>query len=415
MLNFFSAKTGFLTRAGPSYYYAWPMAGSLAAVGICLGGNQACPTCETAMAMSIYREHDFNWASGATRVLVGTDLLDDVGGQCRKAGSFSRVMVVTDEHLTERYAPRVMESLSSHGYQADLAVVPEGDASKSVAEVSLLYDRLADFGVARDGLVVAVGGGMVTDLAGFVGATWMRGIATALCPTTLQADIDAAIGGKTGVNHPASKNLIGAFHHPRLVIVDTACLNTLSQRDLAAGMAESIKHAVITGEPFTAWHEQNVSAMLARDDDVIAELIDRNVVIKADIVSRDERETSGARAVLNFGHTIGHAIETVSGYRLRHGECVSVGMAAACRLSQALGLLADSVSERIVRLLVLYGLPVRVSESIDRDAIWASLQHDKKVRHDSVRFVLLKGLGQPVVESKIPEQAVRTAIASVLA
>lgn len=363
--------------------------------------------------MPLQSKHRFDWARGTTRVLVGTDLLSGVGQHCRDLGSFSRVLVVTDDHLTDRYASVVVEAMSSRGYETGLAVVPAGDGSKSLDQVTRLYDRLAELGVARDGLVVAVGGGMVTDLAGFVAATWMRGIATVLCPTTLEADVDACIGGKTGVNHAAGKNLIGAFHHPQLVIIDTTCLETLDDRDLAAGMAESIKHAVITGEPFTAWHEVNAAGVLARDPSILTTLIDRNIVIKAGIVSRDEREASGARAVLNFGHTIGHAIEAVLGFEMRHGECVSLGMVAACRLSQSLGMLADEDCARIAGLLESFGLPVRLRERIDQEALWACMQRDKKTYHDSLRFVLLKGLGQTVLKSNVPAEAIRSAITEI--
>ena len=190
-----------------------------------------------------------------TRVCLGSGLLGETARLCKEVAGFTRGLVVTDENLSEPYAANVRRSLVDAGIECGLAIVPAGDASKCMEQAERLYGMLANERVGRDGLIVAVGGGMVSDLAGFVGATWLRGVTTVLCPTTLEADIDASIGGKTAINHSSGKNLIGAFHHPRLVIIDTDCLKTLSQRDLVAGLAESVKHAVITGESFTAWHE----------------------------------------------------------------------------------------------------------------------------------------------------------------
>ncbi len=330
---------------------------------------------------------------------------------CRRLGGFGRAVVVTDENVADRYGEPVRAALRDAGVETDLVAVQPGDDSKSLEQAARLYDRFAEWRLARDDVVVAVGGGVVTDLAGFVGATWMRGVATVLCPTTLEADIDAGIGGKTGVNHASGKNLIGAFHQPRLVVVDTDCLDTLSDRDVVAGMAESIKHAAITGETFTRWHEQNAKRIRDRDAIALAELIERNIRIKADFVARDEREETGVRAFLNFGHTIGHAIETACGYAYRHGECVGLGMVAACRLSELVGLTDAGVSERVVRLLRTYGLRTQLDGAVDDTVLLNHLYHDKKVRGGSVRFVLLEGLGEPVLRSDVSEALVRDAIA----
>ncbi|MEE9297209.1 MAG: 3-dehydroquinate synthase [Phycisphaerae bacterium] len=363
------------------------------------------------MVMALDIDRTLQFRHGATRVCVGSDLLVEAGRLCREIGGFSRALVVTDDNLAKTYAAPVREALDGAGIASDLAVVPAGEGSKSVEQAEQLYGRLADWQVGRDGLIVAVGGGMVTDLAGFVGATWLRGMATVLCPTTLEADIDAAIGGKTAINHARGKNLIGAFHHPRLVVIDTRCLETLSQRDLVSGLAESVKHAVITGESFFAWHEEQASKILDRDHDTIVSLIEQNIEIKGGFVARDEREESGVRAMLNFGHTIGHAIEAWARYRLRHGECVSLGMVAACRLSEALHLIEGDAATRIEHLLHLLGLPTVLPERVDEHAIWELLKHDKKVVKGSLRFVLIEGMGRPVLRSEVPEAAVRDAIA----
>lgn len=351
-------------------------------------------------------------AHDATQIRIGRGLLADEGVFSSSISDGARVLVVTDDNVASLYADPVVDALSAAGATARLAIVPAGDASKSLAEAERLYGELADWRVGRDGLLVAVGGGMVSDLTGFVAATWLRGIASIYCPTTLEADIDAAIGGKTGVNHPAGKNLIGAFHHPRLVIVDVECLRSLSQRDLIAGMAESIKHAAIDGQEFVKWHEHNAEAVQARDENVLTELIQRNIAIKAAVVTEDEREQTGARAVLNFGHTIGHAVEAECGYRYRHGECVAMGMAAACRLSRDLALCSDKVCDRITHLLIRYGLPTRASEPLDETAIQNRLDHDKKTVSGEVRFVLLEDLGRPILRRNIPHDQLRAAIAS---
>jgi 3-dehydroquinate synthase len=321
---------------------------------------------------------------------------------------------VSDEHVAPLYAEQGMRSLEEVGFVAELHVVAPGDQSKSLAQASALYDRLAAGGFARDSTVLALGGGMVSDLAGLVAATWMRGVRFVICPTTLEADIDASIGGKTAVNHPAGKNLIGAFHQPQIVLIDTSCLVSLPQRDLIAGMAESIKHAAIRDADFLQWHVANREAILAREAPVLEELIARNVGIKADVVAQDEKECRGIREALNFGHTIGHALEVRFGYERRHGECVALGMVAACRLSVSLGLL-DEPSERAVRgTLEAFGLPVSLGSAVAVEEIRGYLEHDKKIAGNRQRFVLLDGLGRTAVRDDVPEAAVLDAVAALV-
>jgi len=449
--------------------------------------------------MAQRRDCELKWASGSTRVVIGANVLGDVARTCAKSLSQNpgeprasaradlrepvtgigtrrppkrRALIVADANVAEPYAAAVAAGFAAAGVAARLVTVPPGDASKSINEAGRLYDAAAEAGIGRDGLIVAVGGGMVCDLAGFVGATWMRGVATAYCPTTLEADVDAAIGGKTGLNHPSGKNLIGAFHHPRIVVIDTGCLATLSERDLRAGLAESVKHALIADEPFLTWHEENVAAILRCDDTVMVELIERNVIIKAAVVAQDERETTGVREVLNFGHTIGHAIEAACQYRLRHGECVGLGMLAACRLSHAMGLLPVAIVHRVERLLRGFGLPTQLSApqrseprplgsgptgdavplpgkpggvaravggarsadkekplagargsypagvaggDVDVDVIQSFLRSDKKSRSGRLQFVLLNGVGSTVIRSDVPDAAVREGVASLIA
>jgi 3-dehydroquinate synthase len=256
---------------------------------------------------------------------------------------------------------------------------------------------------------VALGGGVVSDLAGFVGATWMRGVQWAICPTTLEAMIDASIGGKTAVNVPGGKNLVGAFHHPRMVLIDPDCLVTLLDRDLRAGLAESIKHAALFSPEFFEWHEQNAEAILRRESQVLSELIDRNVAIKVDVVRRDATEQSGRRMLLNFGHTIGHAIEECCGYELRHGECVALGMVAAATLSESLGLSDASVAEQIRGLANCFQLPTHLPSAIPWPRVLEVMRRDKKAREGKLQFVLLQAIGKPAVRRDVDEWHIRQA------
>jgi len=325
----------------------------------------------------------------------------------------------------------------------DEFIIEPGEASKSIGTAAAMYQFLAARHVERDAMILALGGGVVSDLAGFVAATWMRGIRWAICPTTLEAQIDAAIGGKTAINIPGGKNLVGAFHDPEFVLIDPAVLATLPDRDFRAGLAESVKHALITSEELFTWHETHCESILARDSSILEELIRRNIEIKSEIVAGDPHETAKfdvqgreepvpdrrgsdktippvacapgsdgsrelkfaarSRMVLNFGHTIGHAIEECSGYSLRHGECVALGMIAACRLSCMLGLVDSGLPERVRTLLQRFGLPTTLAEPIPIDDIISLIRKDKKNRSDGLRFVLLESVGRPRIQFNISE------------
>jgi 3-dehydroquinate synthase len=261
---------------------------------------------------------------------------------------------------------------------------------------------------------VAIGGGVVSDLAGYVAATWMRGIRFVIFPTTLEADVDAAIGGKTAVNLPQGKNLVGAFHQPTFVGIDPECLRTLPARDLRAGLAESVKHALLRSVDFLAWHESRIDDILSLDGETLVELIRTNVQIKGDIVQRDAQERGNLRVLLNLGHTVGHAIESCCAYRLRHGECVSLGMVAACRIARAVGLLDEGTVSRVTTLLSRIGLPIELPERLDVGGVFDVMRSDKKILGGKVRLVLLEAVGRPVVRDDIPETVVREAFESLL-
>ncbi len=355
--------------------------------------------------------------AGTTELTVQPDVRREFGALLRglvPGPAGPKVVIVSDKRVGAIYGSDLSASLHRAGFETLEYCIEPGEGSKSLAVLANLYQFLADHTVARDAVVVALGGGVVSDLAGFAAATWMRGVRFAVCPTTLEADIDASVGGKTGVNLPGAKNLVGAFHQPILVAVDPTCLKTLEPRDVRAGLAESIKHALISSDEFLTWQELNVEAILALDDTLTSELILRNLRIKAEIVERDALERTGARALLNFGHTIGHAIEACCGFTLRHGECVSLGIVAACRLSHGLGLLEQPAVERVEAILKHFGLPTQLTEPIDTDRIMLSMRNDKKTQGGALRFVLLESIGQPVIRSDVPEQQVRAAYESLL-
>ena len=308
-----------------------------------------------------------------------------------------RAFVITDSNVGPLYGRQAEESLGEAGFEPTVFTVPAGEQSKSLETAGRIYDALAAARIDRTCPAVSLGGGVVGDLTGFVAATWMRGIPFTQCSTTVEANVDASVGGKTAVNHSSGKNMIGAFYQPRFVLIDPAVLKTLSERDYRAGLAESIKHAVIRDAGFFAWHERNADAIRLCQLDCLPELFERNVGIKAAIVARDEREVTGERALLNFGHTVGHAIEAAMARRgdpWRHGEAVAVGMVAAAEISVAAGLLERASAERIVAVIQRVGLPTAAPLADARDELMKLMSLDKKVADGRIRFVLARAIGQ---------------------
>ena len=335
---------------------------------------------------------------------IGAGLLASLGERLAELCPAPTAAIVTDANVAPLYGDQAVAAMTDAGYRTALLVIEPGESSKSLATASGLYADLARARIERSSPLVSLGGGVAGDLTGFVAATWLRGVPFVQAPTTLEADVDAAVGGKTAVNHEAGKNLIGAFHQPRMVLIDTSTLTTLGDRDLRAGLAESVKHGVIRDAAFFAWHEENAAAILNRDEDVLGELIERNCRIKGEVVAADERE-AGLRAILNFGHTIGHAIESDARYALRHGECVSIGMVAAAAIAVARGMISQAQADRIAALLERLGLPTRVAQPLDVDAQMAFMQQDKKVVAGKIRFVLPTDVGQVVtVDDVTPDQ-----------
>ena len=310
------------------------------------------------------------------------------GRNCRKA------LVVADNNVAGLGAT-VADALRAVGIEPTSAVVPPGEGSKSLDRAADLYDDLVKMRADRHTAVVAVGGGVVGDLAGFVAATFARGLPLLMVPTTLLAQVDSSVGGKVGVNHPRCKNIIGAFHQPCGVWVDTEALGTLPTRELRCGLAEVVKYGMILDLGFFRDLEENADAILERRADAVRPVVAHCCRLKADVVGRDEREETGLRAVLNFGHTVGHAVEAVAGYlgAYRHGEAVAVGMVAESRLAERIGWVGPDVTARLVALLERFGLPTS-APGLDPSALLDAMSHDKKNQKGKTRFVLPRAIGR---------------------
>ena len=331
----------------------------------------------------------------AYSVLVGAGLLDEIGARLAGLGLRGRCALVTSERVGALYRERAEHSLAAAGFRPVVVEIPDGEEHKNLAWLAVLYEKLLDAGIERRSPVVALGGGVVGDLAGFAGATLLRGLPVALVPTTLLAQVDAAIGGKTGVNHALGKNLIGAFHQPRLVVADVETLRTLPERELVAGLAEVVKYGAIRDAGLFRLLEERVDALLGVDQETIACVVAACVRHKAAVVAADEREERGDRAVLNFGHTLGHAVEVLTDYReYLHGEAVAIGMVAAARVSRALGRCDDATVERLSALLKRIGLPTEIPGGLSAEALSIAMLRDKKKTEGRIRFVCLEGIGR---------------------
>ncbi|MDQ3699004.1 MAG: 3-dehydroquinate synthase [Gemmatimonadota bacterium] len=345
-------------------------------------------------------------------VTIAAGALDNVGTIARNAAPAHRYALISDTNVAPRYASRVAASFG--GDRIDVFLVPPGEVNKTRDSWAHLTDAMLADGCGRDTVIIALGGGVVGDLAGFVAATYMRGIPYVQVPTSLLAMIDASIGGKTGVDTHAGKNLVGAFHQPSAVIADPETLRTLPQPHLRAGLAEAIKHGVIADVTYFERLVATVSHPL-RDGDEVGELIARSIAIKQGIVGRDERER-GMRKVLNFGHTIGHAIESESGYRLLHGEAVAIGMILESRLAERAGVAEPGTAARVVDAIDRARLPVDRPRDLATDRIIAAMRADKKSRAGQTEFVLPRRIGSMAGEESgwgisVPEALVREVLA----
>jgi 3-dehydroquinate synthase len=323
----------------------------------------------------------------------------------------SSVLVLTHPALAGPYAESLLVGLRAAGVRVSPLALPPGERGKSLRTVERVYAAMAEASLDRRSLLVTVGGGVLGDLGGFAAATYLRGIDFVQAPTTLLAQVDASVGGKTGVDLPQGKNLVGAFHQPRAVIIDTATLRTLPARELRAGLAEVVKYGIIRDAAFFERVGALLPALLGRRADALTEVIRRSCEIKAEVVSADETE-QGLRAVLNFGHTVGHALEAVTSYRrYKHGEAISIGMISACLVGERLGVTPPEVTARVEALLRAARLPVDYPADLATDAVIAAMERDKKRVAGRHTFVLARRIGEVEIRGDVPETAIREAIA----
>ena len=349
---------------------------------------------------------------GADRypIHVGQGILGEIGETLAPHIKSKRALIVSDAFVTTRYLPVVQESLINSGFDIDTVEVPVGEKSKSIAQFVRVQDSLVTHQLDRGSMLIALGGGVIGDLTGFSAAVYMRGIAYVQIPTTLQAQVDASVGGKTAINHPKSKNLIGAFHQPKLVLIDVDTLKSLPQRDIRAGLIEVIKMGVIRDEPLFAMVEENLAAILSADASTLIEMIARACANKADIVAQDEKE-SRLRMVLNYGHTFGHALEAVTDYkRYRHGEAVAIGMMCAAQLAVNLGMFSGTDFRRQCELLKAANLPRRFPLDISPEALHAAMYLDKKTIGGTLRLILPTRIGEVVIRDDVGKPEILEAI-----
>lgn len=341
---------------------------------------------------------------------IGTGNLPETGRFLKTRRPVSHAVLVTDANVENRHALRVADSLSDVDVTVDLLVVDPGESTKCAEVLEGLWDKLLDLGADRRTVVVAVGGGVIGDLAGFVAASYARGLALLQVPTTLLAQVDSSVGGKVGINLQGAKNMVGAFWQPIGVVIDTAVLDTLPVREYRAGLAEVVKYGVILDADFFAYLEANVAGLNARDPEVLRQIVARSCELKAQVVSRDEREETGLRAVLNYGHTFCHAFETLTNYdTLLHGEAVSIGMMCAARLAERMGRVDEAFVVRQQNLLAALKLTTDVP-NLDADEVLRVMARDKKVEHGKLRFVLPTKMGHVELVGNVPPDDVRAAL-----
>lgn len=343
-----------------------------------------------------------NTPSGQYEVHIGSGLLKTIGAKLTELGLGKKIAVIADQAVSALYSPALLESLREAGFTTSLTEVASGEPSKDIAVYAKVLSYLAQQRLDRQSTVIALGGGVIGDLTGFVAASYLRGVNFVQVPTTLLAMVDSSVGGKTGINLPEGKNLVGAFYQPRLVLADVDTLLSLPQRELSGGMAEIIKHGIIADPELF----QQVASGVTGSPEKLASIIQRNVEIKAAVVSQDERETSGKRALLNFGHTIGHAIEAAAGYgSLHHGEAVSIGIRAAAHLSHAVLKLPMTEVRRIEAALAANKLPLHFAGS-SHEKLAEIMGRDKKVKAGKINWVLTPRIGEAIVIKDVPPDAV---------
>jgi len=335
---------------------------------------------------------------------VGSGLLDQAGELISAVCRGKSAAIVTNRRIGELYAGRLVKSLEGAGVSGYVTIVPAGERCKTLRTVAFLYERFLDQRLDRGGIVIGLGGGVVGDIAGFAAATYLRGVDLVQVPTSLLAQVDASVGGKTGVNLSRGKNLVGAFHQPRAVLIDVTALRTLPSREFRCGLAEVIKHGIIRDSEYFGFLEQNLSAIKRLDPAALEYTVSRSCEIKADVVRRDERE-SGLRRILNYGHTVGHAIESLTAYRkYKHGEAVAIGMVTAALVAREMGSADPGLVDRITGILKAARLPYKLPSGISHQDIVAATGFDKKVAHGRLHVALVNTIGSAFVAEDVPPE-----------
>jgi 3-dehydroquinate synthase len=345
------------------------------------------------------REICVNLSGRSYKVAIGAGLLKETGKRLKESGFSGRAVIITDATVNELYGRNLAQQLAGEGFSASTLAVLAGEEQKSLQTASRLYEQLTDVRAERGTPILGLGGGVIGDLAGFVAATYLRGLPLVQLPTTLLAQVDSSVGGKVAVDHGQLKNMVGAFYQPRLVIADTETLETLPEEEFRNGLAEVIKSAAIRDEEFFSFLEEHIERARARDIDTLGEIVYRSVKIKAEVVVQDELDL-GLRNILNYGHTIGHAVESVSDFRIKHGQAVAIGMVAAARIAHRMCILDRKEVDRLKKLIERAGLPAKIPDLNIRD-IMQAMQHDKKIRENRVRFALLKSIGDAVITDEV--------------
>ncbi|MFQ6122419.1 MAG: 3-dehydroquinate synthase [Dehalococcoidales bacterium] len=337
--------------------------------------------------------------SNSYEVYVGSGLLTQMGRWLKEIGFSDKLVIITDPTVNRLYGEALSQNLTKGGFKVTTLLVAEGEEQKSLETAGRLYHELTNCHAERTTPILALGGGVIGDLAGFVAATYLRGVPLVQTPTTLLAQVDSSIGGKVAVDHGQLKNMIGAFYQPRLVIADIDTLRTLPTEELANGLAEVIKSAAIRNNEFFAFLEKNIDKIKSLDEEALEEIVFQSVKIKAEIVEKDEMDL-GLRSLLNYGHTVGHAIESASDFKVEHGRAIAIGMLAAARISNQMGVLGENELARLQNVIEKADLPTEMPD-LKLEEIIRAMKHDKKVLKDKARFVLLKSIGDAFITDEV--------------
>lgn len=340
-------------------------------------------------------------------ICIGSNILGKIGSKLKFLSSIPKTAIISNPAVYRLYGKKVLNSIRSSGFDAIPVIIPDGEKYKDISIVQKIYGELLSHRLDRKSALIALGGGVIGDITGFVASTYMRGIDYIQIPTTLLAQVDSSVGGKTGVNHKLGKNMIGTFYQPKLVWIDIDTLKTLPQKELLAGLAEVIKYGVIWDTKLFAFLENNRDKILRLDKKSLAHIIKRSCEIKAEVVSKDERE-AGLRAILNYGHTIGHAIETATGYKkYLHGEALAIGMHTEARLAEKLGIVSEKSVREIKSLIDSYCLPSEMPSKIDVNSLLPSMQLDKKAVAGELKFILPERIGKVRIQKGIEGRIIR--------